>query len=139
MTRAILAAVAGIIFGLGLAMSQMMNPAKVLGFFDLFGAWDPTLAFVMAGALAVAVPGFWRIGVMSKPVIGDKFHTPTHTTIDARLVIGSALFGAGWGIIGLCPGPAFAGLALLRPESWIYMAAMIAGMVLAARIIRSRH
>ncbi len=139
MTRVILAAMSGIIFGLGLAISQMMNPAKVLGFFDLFGAWDPTLAFVMAGALAVAIPGFWYAGAMSRPVFEDKFHTPTHTRIDARLITGSALFGAGWGIIGLCPGPAFAGLALLRIESWIYMAAMIAGMLLAARVIRSRH
>lgn len=137
MMRAVFAALSGMVFGLGLAVSQMMNPAKVLGFFDVFGTWDPTLAFVMAGALCVAIPGFWRTKKMSQPVIGDQFHLPTRSDIDTRLVLGSATFGIGWAIVGLCPGPAFAGLALLHPESWTYIAAMIAGMVLASRLNRT--
>lgn len=135
MIRVALAAASGLIFGLGLALSQMMNPAKVLGFFDVFGTWDPTLAFVMAGALTVTIPGFWLTKRMSHPMTESEFHLPTRAEVDRRLVLGSAIFGAGWGIIGLCPGPAFAGLALLRPESWIFFAAMIAGMILATKAV----
>jgi len=115
MIRVMLAAVSGLIFGLGLALSQMMNPAKVLGFFDVFGTWDPTLAFVMAGALTVSIPGFWRAKKMPHPVTGSEFHFPTRFEIDRQLIFGSAIFGTGWGIIGLCPGPAFAGLGRLFP------------------------
>ena len=118
----------------------MMNPAKVLGFFDVFGTWDPTLAFVMAGALGISIPGYWWIkSSMGGPVTGDIFHLPTRSDITMRLVLGSAVFGAGWAIIGLCPGPAFVGLGLLLPESWIYMAAMIVGMALGLVVNRLKR
>ncbi|NQV44223.1 MAG: YeeE/YedE family protein [Rhodospirillales bacterium] len=140
MMRAVLAAVSGIVFGLGLALSQMMNPAKVLGFFNVFGTWDPTLAFVMAGALSISIPGYWWIkSSMTGPVTGGIFHIPARSDITMRLIVGSAIFGAGWAIIGLCPGPAFAGLGLLLPESWIYMAAMVAGMALGLGVNRLKR
>ena len=140
MMRAVLAALSGVVFGLGLALSQMMNPAKVLGFFDVFGTWDPTLAFVMAGALALSIPGYrWVKSRMSGPMAGDAFHLPTRADIDMPLVLGSISFGTGWAIIGLCPGPAFAGLALLLPESWIYMAAMVVGMLIGLGVNRLKR
>lgn len=136
MIRGIFAAISGIIFGLGLAMSQMMNPVKVLGFFDVFGVWDPTLAFVMIGALIITIPGYLWINRLSAPVSGDVFHIPTRSDITIRLVLGSMIFGAGWAIVGLCPGPAFSGLALMRPESWIYIAAMTVGMLVGYAVNR---
>lgn len=137
MIRIVFAALAGLVFGVGLTVSQMINPERVLGFFDLFRTWDPTLAFVMTGALAVAVPGYWLVAKKDGPVASDMFHVPTRNDIDTKLVIGSAIFGCGWAIAGLCPGPAFAGLALMKSESLIYVAAMAAG--LAAGVVYNRR
>jgi uncharacterized protein len=120
----------GLIFGLGLAVSGMMNPAKVIGFLDVTGDWDPTLAFVMGGALLVTIPAFRMILARPKPVLGKKFSLPTRTTLDGRLVSGAALFGVGWGMVGFCPGPAVAAISTGLTPVLIFVAAMIAGMAL---------
>jgi uncharacterized membrane protein YedE/YeeE len=122
----------GILFGLGITVSGMINPAKVLNFFDLAGNWDPSLAFVMGGALAVALPGYALIfRRRQQPVLEPAFSLPTRSAIDARLVGGSAVFGIGWGIVGFCPGGAIPVIGLLDPSIFIFVAAMIAGMLLA--------
>ena len=121
---------AGLLFGLGLVVSQMVNPAKVIGFLDLFGDWDPTLAFVMGGAVLVMAVA-WRVQArMTKPVFGEKFALPDQTDLDPRLIAGAALFGIGWGIAGLCPGPAVASLVLSPVHAIPFVAAMLAGMLL---------
>jgi uncharacterized protein len=120
----------GLIFGVGLLVSGMMQPAKVLGFLDLFGAWDPSLAVVMAAALAVSVPGFALAKRHERPIFAPQSLWPTRMGIDRPLVIGAALFGIGWGLVGLCPGPALENLATLSPQVIVFVAAMAAGMVL---------
>jgi uncharacterized membrane protein YedE/YeeE len=122
---------AGVIFGLGLAISQMVDPAKVLGFLDLAGAWDPSLALVMAGAVAVGVLGLRAARARLRPYLAPAFHMPKPAQIDARLIGGAALFGVGWGLVGLCPGPAFAGLAFGLAPSAIFAAALVIGAALA--------
>lgn len=131
------AGLAGTIFGLGLAVSGMTDPAKVIGFLDLFGDWDPTLAFVMGGALLVAFPAFWWADRRRRPVLADSFDLPTNRSLDPRLLGGSALFGAGWGLSGLCPGPAVASLVTGMPQVFAFVAAMLAGMA-AHRLILER-
>jgi uncharacterized membrane protein YedE/YeeE len=121
--------VAGLIFGVGLVISGMTLPAKVLGFLDVFGSWDPTLVFVMAGALIVAAPGFYLARGRSQPLLATRFHWPTRGDIDRPLAVGSAMFGVGWGLVGLCPGPAIANLATLMPQVAAFVAAMGAGMI----------
>lgn len=122
----------GAVFGLGIAISGMGNPAKVQNFFDLAGIWDPSLAFVMAGALAVALPGYALIfRRRARPVLEPAFSLPTKSTVDARLIGGSAIFGIGWGIVGFCPGGAIPVIGLLDTGVFIFLAAMIAGMLLA--------
>jgi uncharacterized protein len=128
---------AGVIFGAGLAVSDMVNPARVLNFLDFAGHWDPTLMFVMAGGLGVAALGYRLVLRRSSPVLGEKFYLPAQQQIDLRLVGGSALFGIGWGLAGICPGPAFADLVTLQPKVLLFVAAMLVGMI-AARILRSR-
>lgn len=124
----------GALFGAGLAIGGMTDPQRVRGFLDLFGRWDPTLAFVMGGALIVMSIA-WRLRMrMQKPVFGTAFSLPDRTDLDARLITGSALFGVGWGIAGLCPGPALANLALAPLKVAPFLAAMIAGM-LAHRLL----
>jgi len=118
----------GLIFGAGLLISGMVQPTKVLGFLDIFGAWDPSLAVVMAAALAVAVPGFRLAGLRTGPLLARDYFWPTKTGIDAPLVIGAALFGIGWGLVGLCPGPALESLATLSPGVIVFVVAMAAGM-----------
>src|SRR5512132_1098370 len=122
----------GFIFGAGLVISGMTDTTKVLGFLDVLaiphGGWDPTLAIVMAAALAVSVPGFWLAKRRTRPVLAHAAAWPTKTAIDRPLVAGAALFGAGWGLAGLCPGPAIANLATLSPLVLLFVAAMIAGM-----------
>ncbi len=125
---ALFAFVAGLVFGVGLIVSQMASPAKVLGFLDLAGRWDPSLAFVMAGAIAVSVIGFVLAGRRSATLLGTRFLLPANRTIDARLVGGAALFGVGWGLGGFCPGPAFVALGAGQPKAWAFVAAMLAGM-----------
>jgi len=123
----------GFIFGAGLVISGMTDTARVLGFLDVLaiakGAWDPTLAIVMAAALVVSVPGFWLAKRRERPILADVAAWPTRTAIDRLLIAGAALFGAGWGLVGLCPGPAIANLATLSSPVLLFAAAMIAGMV----------
>jgi len=120
----------GLIFGLGLIVSQMVNPAKVLGFLDVFGAWDPSLAFVMAAAIPVAAAGFAIAGRRTRSLLGESVELPTKTNLDRRLIGGAALFGVGWGLVGFCPGPALAALGFGRAEAAIFVVAMIVGMIL---------
>jgi uncharacterized membrane protein YedE/YeeE len=119
----------GFIFGLGLLISGMVQPAKVLGFLDIFGAWDPSLAVVMAAALAVSNAGFALARRRQKPILAPRSLWPLKTEIDPPLVIGSALFGVGWGLVGLCPGPALENLATLSPRVIAFVVAMAAGIL----------
>jgi uncharacterized membrane protein YedE/YeeE len=121
---------AGLLFGAGLAVSGMIDPAKVIGFLDIAGDWDPTLAFVMAGALIAAALGYALARRRERPVFGLRMDIPTRRAIDARLLLGAALFGAGWGLAGFCPGPAIAALATGLWPVVLYVAAMLAGMAL---------
>jgi len=124
----------GLVFGLGLVLSGMANPAKVLNFLDLAGTWDPSLAFVMIGATVTAFIGYrlvWRRGA---PVLDTKFDVPTAMRIDRPLVLGAALFGIGWGIGGFCPGPAWTALPLLAPGTLVFLPAMFAGLWIGARV-----
>lgn len=124
------ALLAGLLFGLGLIVSGMANPAKVLGFLDLAGAWDPSLAFVMAGAIGIGLVAFRLIGRRSVSLLGEPMRLPTSTVIDRRLVLGSIAFGVGWSIAGYCPGPALASLAVGGHKPLLFVAAMLAGMVI---------
>ncbi|MDA9617608.1 YeeE/YedE family protein [Candidatus Pelagibacter sp.] len=126
----IISLTAGIIFGIGLVVSEMVNPAKVLAFLDLFGNWDPSLAFVMIGALIVSSPLFHLIKNKDKPLLAEKFNYSKNKEINNKLIIGSALFGTGWGLGGLCPGPAISSLALLNINSIIFVFAMFIGFYL---------
>lgn len=126
---------AGLLFGLGLGISEMLSPARVLGFLDVAGLWDPTLLFVMGGALLVAFPAFRLAGHMSQPLFEGKFVLPTRKDIDAKLVLGAALFGLGWGLAGLCPGPAIVGLASFNTEVLLFFLAMLAGMALHKKFL----
>lgn len=123
----------GAVFGFGLSLSGMLNPARVQGFLDIFGAWDPSLAFVLGGAVAVAFIGVQMTKRMRRPVFDDAFHVPTSGRIDASLIAGSALFGLGWGIGGFCPGPAVASLAIGLPQTVLFVVAMLTGMTLHDR------
>jgi hypothetical protein len=120
--------VAGLVFGIGLLISGMTEPSKVIGFLDIFGAWDATLAFVMAGAVAVAAIGFALARRRSAPVLASHFAWPARSDIDAPLVVGSALFGVGWGLSGICPGPALVNLAGLSAPIIVFVATMVLGM-----------
>ncbi|QFG36284.1 hypothetical protein BDE18_4083 [Paracoccus pantotrophus] len=120
----------GLVFGAGIAVSGMANPAKVLNFFDIAGAWDPSLAFVMGGALAVALPGYRLVLRRPAPVLALRFHLPERRAIDPALVGGSALFGLGWGLSGFCPGGAIPAIGLIRPEPVLFSATMAAGIAI---------
>lgn len=122
--------IAGLVFGLGLILSGMADPSKVIAFLDLAGPWDPSLALVMGGAIAVASVGFYFASKRSRAVLGDVMRMPTATRIDRPLVLGSLAFGAGWGLAGYCPGPAVATLLSGRSEPLIFVLAMLAGMAL---------
>ncbi len=121
---------AGFVFGTGLWVSGMANPKKVLAFLDVAGDWDPSLMLVMAGALAVALPGYRWVLKRSAPLFSAKFHLPDKKDIDPSLIAGAALFGAGWGIAGYCPGPGIAAMAGLSTESFVFVGAMVAGGLL---------
>jgi hypothetical protein len=129
--RILSALVIGLIFGLGISISGMANPAKVLNFFDIFGTWDPSLAFVMAGALAVNIPGYRLAFRRTAPVVEPRFQLPDKRVIDRRLVLGSATFGVGWGIAGFCPGGALPVISTLEPGVLLFVAALIVGMLIA--------
>src|SRR5882757_1400486 len=120
----------GLIFGAVLLISGMVQPSKVLGFLDIFGAWDASLAVVMVAALAVSIPGFMLARRHARPILAAQSFWPTRMDLDRSLVIGSALFGIGWGLVGLCPGPALENLATLSPPVIVFVIAMAAGMTL---------
>jgi uncharacterized membrane protein YedE/YeeE len=128
LNRTLLAVLCGILFGAGLAISDMINPARVLAFLDVAGAWDPTLAFVMGGALIPSAAAYLIKNRMPAPVLEQRFHVPTNRTIDTPLVGGAVIFGLGWGLVGLCPGPAVAALVTLKWQAIVFVIAMIAGM-----------
>lgn len=125
---------AGTIFGAGLTIGGMTDPARVRGFLDLFGNWDPTLAFVMGGAVLVMALAWAVQRTMRRPVFAQGFSLPDRNDLTPRLVGGSALFGIGWGVAGLCPGPGFAALAIDAPSAAIFLAAMLGGMVVTRLI-----
>lgn len=128
---------AGMIFGLGLVISGMANPAKVLNFLDVAGNWDPSLAFVMLGAIAVTATGFRFVLRRPKPLLEQSFHLPGQSSIDRPLVIGSAIFGLGWGLFGFCPGPAITSLGLAATGTLVFVPMMLIGIA-AAALIRKR-
>jgi len=137
MAKSIIALIAGLIFGVGLVVSGMSNPAKVLNFLDLFGTWDPSLAFVMGGAVVVTFIGYRLVLKRPSPLLHHTFHMPTRNDMDAKLVTGAAIFGLGWGLGGFCPGPAFTALPLGSAGILAFFPAMLIGMGLA-RFVSSR-
>lgn len=129
-------AVSGILFGLGLSVSEMVNPARVLGFLNVLGQWDPTLVFVMLGALVVAVPGFQFARLMNKPFLAVSFNVPAKKDIDKKLVLGAGIFGVGWGLAGICPGPSLVALNTMQGEIVLFVISMLAGFVIHDRFLR---
>lgn len=134
----IISLICGTVFGIGLATSGMTNPAKVLGFLDVFGAWDPTLVFVMGGALLVSAFGTLLVRGRERPWFADSFSIPTRRDLDPSLIAGASVFGAGWGLVGLCPGPALANISRGSVEILVFVAAMIAGVFTYRLIARER-
>lgn len=132
------ALLAGLLFGIGLAMSGMLDPVRVLGFLDVAGAWDPTLAFVLGGAVAVSAAGYQLARRRQRPAFAERFDIPAGRQIDAPLLAGAATFGVGWGLAGFCPGPALASLSLGLPKSIGFVAAMLLGMALHGAVTRRR-
>lgn len=139
MVRNIIGFGTGILFGLGLAVSHMVNPNKVLGFLDFTGAWDPSLLIVMAVAVVVTFIAYQFTRGQAKPLFAELFHiTNKKEILDARLLGGSAVFGAGWGIVGFCPGPGISSLAYFAPQSAVFVVAMVVGSAAAGMIPASR-
>ena len=136
--QAVFALISGLVFGLGLILSGMANPAKVLAFLDLAGRWDPSLALVMAGAIVVALPAFAWAKRRKTSMLGTPLSLPTSTTIDARLVGGGLLFGVGWGLAGFCPGPALVALGMGEAKALLFVVALLAGMG-GFELIERRH
>lgn len=127
----------GILFGLGLSVSEMVNPARVLGFLNILGPWDPTLIFVMAGALTVAVPGFQYARLMHKPFLAVSFSMPGKKDLDKKLILGAVIFGVGWGLAGICPGPSLVALNSLDMKIVWFVLAMLAGIVVHDKLLPS--
>ena len=119
----------GLLFGFGLIVSGMSNPARVLNFLDFSANWDATLAFVMGGAIAIAAPGIYWVRKRNKPLFADSFDIPTSKVIDSKLITGSAMFGVGWGISGFCPGPAVVAIATMQSDVLLFVGAMVVGML----------
>jgi uncharacterized membrane protein YedE/YeeE len=132
--RGLIALACGLIFGVGLAVSGMTDTARVIGFLDVFGDWVPDLAFVMGGAVLVTVIAFRFVLRRDNPLLAGNFSLPAKTTLDSRLLCGSAVFGIGWGLYGYCPGPAISALVYLNTETAIFVAAMLCGMVIANKL-----
>ena len=132
------ALLSGLLFGAGLALSGMVNPAKVLNFFDVFGAWDASLIFVMAGALTVTFVGYRFAGTRGTPIFAPAYSLVERKAVDTRLLLGAALFGLGWGLSGLCPGPAIAGLTTLSLQPLAFLIAMVAAMALTSLALKRR-
>ncbi|CAN5919521.1 YeeE/YedE thiosulfate transporter family protein [soil metagenome] len=139
MTTVFTSLLAGLVFGLGLIVSGMANPAKVLGFLDIAGMWDPSLAFVMAGAIAVAAFAFAVARKRTVSFLGAAMKLPTSRDIDRRLVIGSVIFGIGWGVAGFCPGPGLVALGMGEIKALIFVAAMLVGMGIFEAIERRKQ
>lgn len=138
MSRVVISFLCGLIFGVGLIVSQMTNPAKVLGFLDIAGQWDPSLAFVMAGAVIVFAIGYRLALRRHSPVFDTKFLLPEKTRLDKPLIIGSLIFGVGWGLAGFCPGPAIVSSGYGDARVWAFVAAMLAGILLVRAIRQPR-
>ncbi|MSP48415.1 MAG: YeeE/YedE family protein [Alphaproteobacteria bacterium] len=125
------AAISGLLFGIGLALSGMLDPVRVLGFLDIAGgAWDPTLVFVLAGAVGVTAVGYGLAGRRAAPIYDERFHLPEATALDLRLLGGATVFGVGWGLVGYCPGPAIASIGFAGTSAAIFCLAMVGGMIL---------
>ncbi|WP_454701908.1 DUF6691 family protein [Agrobacterium burrii] len=136
MARVVLALIAGALFGFGLSLSGMVDPARVSGFLDVASDhWDPSLMFVLGGAVSVAVPGVLLSRFIARPVLAEEFSLPAKTRIDRPLILGSAIFGIGWGLSGFCPGPALSAFALGLLPVILFVCAMIAGMLAHARLL----
>jgi len=129
----IVSLICGIVFGIGLVISEMINPEKVLGFLNIFREWDPSLAFVMIGGLIISIPTFHLFKNKNKPLFSSNFSIPTNKEIDKKLIVGSVFFGVGWGLIGLCPGPAITSIALLNMSSAIFVISMFVGFYIASK------
>ena len=132
--RFIFASISGLIFGFGLALAGMLNPSKVQGFLNIFGVWDPSLAFVMGGGIIVNAIGYYFVLKRDKPLFAEKFAIPTTKNIDKNLLIGSAVFGIGWGLAGLCPGPVISNVLLQPEDALIFLIIMIFGLFLGRRV-----
>ena len=126
----IISLISGIIFGVGLVISNMINPAKVLGFLNFFDQWDPSLIFVMIGAILTSAPFFFLFKNKNKPLFAETFSIPKIKNIDSKLIVGSSLFGVGWGLVGFCPGPAIASLALANEYTIFFLISMFGGFFL---------
>lgn len=133
-TQIAASAVAGLVFGIGLVISGMINPAKVLNFLDIAGPWDPSLLFVMGGAILVTFFGYRLVVQQPAPLLAEKFDLPPTTGFDRRLVIGPAIFGIGWGLAGLCPGPAISALSLGEARVVLFVIALFAGLAAASSL-----
>ncbi len=133
----IVSCISGIICGIGLSVSNMINPEKVLGFLDIFGLWDPSLIFVMMGAIIISAPIFFLFKDKKKPLFVDNFAMPTLKSVDKNLIIGSATFGIGWGMVGFCPGPAISSLALLDTYSVFFVLSLLGGFLLTELVNRT--
>lgn len=129
--RHILALLTGLVFGVGLSVSGMINPDRVQGFLDITGAWNPILAFVLGGAVLTSMLSFHFILKQQHPLLDKQFYMPTKTQIDRPLVVGAVLFGMGWGLFGYCPGPALAALVYFEPTTFVFVGSMVAGLYLA--------
>ena len=126
--------ISGLIFGIGLTVAGMVNPAKVIAFLNILGNWDPSLVFVMVGAIIFSAPFFYILKNKKKPLFNSSFQIPSRTNIDRNLIIGSSLFGVGWGMVGLCPGPAVSSIVFLQPLSILFVIALISGFYLCRYI-----
>ena len=136
MAQIVAGLIGGLVFGIGLAVSGMTDPAVVIGFLDVAGAWNPALMFVLAGAVVVTFVGYRIVQKRTAPLLAPRFTLPTATAIDAELVGGAVVFGIGWGLAGYCPGPAIASIAALYPGTLVFLVAMVVGMI-GARIVRA--
>jgi len=132
--RLIFASISGLIFGVGLALAGMLNPSKVQGFLDFFGVWDPSLAFVMGGGIIVNAIGYYFVLKRDKPLYAENFALPTAINIDKNLVIGSAIFGIGWGLAGLCPGPVISNILIQPQHAVTFLIIMFFGLYLGRRM-----
>lgn len=137
--RRFVSLIAGLMFGTGLAISGMLDPSRVRGFLDIFGVWDPSLAFVLGGAVAVSAVGYLISRTMKHPVLDDTFRVPEKNAIDLNLVLGAAIFGIGWGVSGLCPGPAVASLVFAVPAMLAFTFAMLVGVFVHDRCFAGRQ